>query len=115
MTSSLIYVLAIYALNYCVVIFLCIMFSRIFSASGFLFTVYSMMIILIAVEALHYLELWNKMFWLIMKIIDIIFIYDIFICCMIIVEINYYRIMFLFDGGFFVFTSKKDDFRDDFT
>src|SRR5947207_16008952 len=88
MTSSLIYVLAIYALNYCVVIFLCIMFSRTFFAFGFSFTVCGMMIIFIAVEVLHYLELWNKTFWLIMKIIDIILIYDIFVCCVIIVEID---------------------------
>ena len=50
-----------------------------------------------------------------MKIIDIIFICDIFVCYMIIVEIDYYKTMFLFDGGFFIFISKKSDFRDDFT
>ena len=50
-----------------------------------------------------------------MKIIDVIFICDIFVCCVIIVEIDHYRTVFLFDGGFFVFMLEKDDFRDDFT
>ena len=104
-----------YALYCCAVALLCIMFSRTFSASGFSFAVCGTMTIFIAVEALHYLELWDKTFWLIMKIIDIISICDIFVCCVIIVEIDHYRTMFLFDKEFFVFISKKDDFRNDFT
>ena len=88
------------------------MCSRAFSASGFSFAICGTMAILATVEALHYLELWDKTFWLIMKIVDIASICDTFICCVIVFEIDHYRAMFRFGGGFFIFTSKKGDFRD---
>ena len=70
------------------------------------------MTILTAVEALHYLELWDKTFWLIMKIVDVASICDTFIGCVAVVEIDHYRTVFRFGGGFFVFASEKDSFRD---
>ena len=72
------------------------MCSRAFSASGFSFAICDTMIILATVEALHYLELWDKMFWLIMKIIDIASICDIFVCCVAVVEIDHYRMIICF-------------------
>ena len=72
------------------------------------------MTIFATVEALHYLELWDKSFWLIINVVDIAFICDTFVCCVIVVEIDHNRAMFCFDGEFFVFVSKKSDFGDDF-
>src|SRR5208282_6054627 len=102
-----------YALNYCIVTLLCVMFSRTFSASGFLFAICGPMTILTAVEALHYLELWDKTFWLIVEIVDVAPICDTFVCCVVVVEIDHYRTVFRFDRGFFVFASEKGSFRDD--
>jgi len=89
------------------------MISRTFSASGFSFAICGAMTVLTAVEALHYLELWNKSFWLIVNIVDVASISNTFICCVIVVEIDHYRTMFHFGGGFFVFASKRGNFRDD--
>ena len=47
-----------------------------------------------------------------MKIVDVASVYDTFVCCVIVVEIDHDRAMLRFDGGFFVFASKKDNFRD---
>ena len=49
-----------------------------------------------------------------MKIIDIIFICNTFVYYVIIIEIDYYKTMFHFNEEFFVFMSKKDNFRDNF-
>ena len=82
-----------YALNYCIITLLRVMFSRTFSISGFSFIICGMMIILTAIEVLHYLELWDKSFWLIMKIVDVAFICDTFICCVIVRDLRSARIM----------------------
>lgn len=95
-----------YALNCCAIALLCIVFSRTFSTSGFPFAICSAMTILAVIEALHYLVLWDKSFWLIVKIIDVISVCDTFVCCVIVVEIDHDRAMFRFDGRFFVFASK---------
>ena len=70
------------------------------------------MIIFAAVEALHYPELWDKSFWLIVNVIDVASICDTFICCVIIIEIDHKEVIFRFDGVFFVFALKKRDFGD---
>ena len=70
------------------------------------------MTVLAAVEALHYLELWDKSFWLIVKIVDVASISNTFVCCVIFVEIDHYGAVFRFGGGVFVFASKKGNFRD---
>ena len=49
-----------------------------------------------------------------MKIIDIASIRDTFICDVIVIEIDHYRVIFHFDEGFFVFVFmlKKGNFGD---
>jgi hypothetical protein len=86
--------------------------SRTFSTSGFSFASYSPITVFAAVEALHYLELWEESFWLIIDVVDVASICDAFICCVVVVEIDHNRVVFRFDGGFFVFVSKKIDFGD---
>jgi hypothetical protein len=88
------------------------MCSRTISASGFSFAVCGTVAVLTAVEALHYLELWDESLWLVVKIVDVTSISNTFVCCMIVVEVDHYRTVFHFDGGFFVFASEKGNFGD---
>ena len=98
--------LAVCALNCCTVAFLCVVISRTFSASGFLFAVCGAVAVLAAVEALHYLKLRVESFWHIVKIVDVAPVCDTFVCCVDIVQIDHNGAMFCFAGGFFVFASE---------
>ena len=60
--------------------------SRTFFASGFPFAICGAMTILTAVVALHYLELRDESFWLIVKIIDVASICDTFVCCVMLLK-----------------------------
>jgi hypothetical protein len=62
------------------------------------------MAILAGVEALHYLELRDESYWVIVKVIDVASVCDTFVC--------YVNVPGAFAGGFFVVASKKSKRRD---
>jgi hypothetical protein len=90
-------------------------FSCTFSTSGFPFAVCCTMTILVAVEALHYLELRSESYWLIKEIVDVASVFETSVCYMVVVEIDYDRTMFCFAGWFFIFPSKEGNFGDSST
>ena len=71
MTPCFMCSLAVYALNCCTVTLLCVVFFRTFSASGFPFAIFSSITILATVIALHYLELPDKSFCGVVKMVDV--------------------------------------------
>ena len=105
MTPCFMRVLAMDALDYSTVAFLRIMFSCTFSASGFPFAVCGAMTVLIAVEALHYLELWSESYWLVEMIVDIAPVFEASVCYMVVFEVDYDRAMFRFARSLFVLVS----------
>ena len=88
------------------------MFSCTFSTPGVSFAIGSTVAILAAVEALHYLELRDESFWLVVEVVDVAPICDTFVCCVDVVQIDYDGAVFCFGGGFFIFASKRSDFGD---
>jgi len=47
-----------------------------------------------------------------MKIIDVAIVCNIFVCCVVVVQINHDGAMLRFIGGFFVFATERSGFGD---
>jgi len=55
-----------------------------------------------------------KTFHRIIEIVDVAAVLGAFVCCVMIIQIDYYESMLRFAEGFFVFVTERSDFDDDF-
>ena len=87
-----------YTLNRCAIALVRTVLSCTFSTSGVSFAIGSATTIIAAVEALHHLKLCYESFRRVGKVIEVAPVCDTFVCCIMVVQIYYDKVLFRFTG-----------------